>query len=82
MKKFTKREWEIMILSILTTSAVISTIFTKINEKKEQKRMDYKVIRDMTTESNPNPVDSSIYHGKKETLYFKNGRLVGVVGKK
>ena len=50
MKKFTKREWEIMILSILTTSAVISTIFTKINEKKEQKRMDYKVIRDMTTE--------------------------------
>ncbi len=43
--------------------------------------MDYKVIRDMTTESNPNPVDS-IYHGKKETLYFKNGRLVGVVGKK
>ncbi len=81
MKKFTKREWEIMILSILTTSAVISTIFTKINEKKEQKRMDYKVIRDMTTESNPNPVDS-IYHGKKETLYFKNGRLVGAVGKK
>ncbi len=36
MKKFTKREWEIMILSILTTSAVISTIFTKINEKKSR----------------------------------------------
>lgn len=75
-RMFTKKElFGIVTTCILVTTAISTTIFNHLDNKKQQKLRDELYVEKMRTKDNPNPVDS-ISHKGNQTLFYKNGRVI------